>query len=539
MAADTDMTHLSLRRHGLVPALGLCAILAAMATAKYFTLHTTFADLILLVDHLEHLSERGWWPVLFWGHLQPLKIPLAVLHAALPDAARIPALLIGQAVLLALPAAALWRRHGAMGYAAYALAFPLWYIALFDVHIDAVAVPLLFWFAFAEADGRLGRACVPALMLALVKETFALQTVACGLFLLVRHGRRARVAGSALALFGAAYFVLAVGVLLPGLGPSGGGPIGAGAFGWLGGSLGEMLRTILTDPARVLSMMFGEPGKLLYVGALIAAFLGLPLLAPSWWIVALPPLALSLLSTQPNHYGLGHHYTAGLLPPLTMAFCAAWPRVRDCAATLVRPRTATALALCAVLAVHVALSPSPVSRLFWTDKIWSYGWRAYVPTARDAMIRRALDEHIPKSGVTCISAQNTVVWHSLLRAERVVIFPAAAYEAFALPNLQALSERSAFLRRSADAPGHAARTSEVSFHADFVVLDLMRPLYLGDLGCDWRYGVCTDDTVRRGFLAAVERTRQTTTPVFERDGFIILRRRGAPSSPPAGKDTPS
>ena len=40
-----------------------------------------------------------------------------------------------------------------------------------------------------------------------------------------------------------------------------------------------------------------------------------------------------------------------------------------------------------ILFGHIMMSPSPISRLFWSDKVWSYSWRAYVPTERDAMMK--------------------------------------------------------------------------------------------------------------------------------------------------------
>ena len=60
--------------------------------------------------------------------------------------------------------------------------------------------------------------------------------------------------------------------------------------------------------------------------------------------------------------------------------------------------------------------------------------------------------------------------------------------------------------------------------ADYVVLDIKRPWFLLDKGCDWLYGKCTDNKLAKEYLEWVEKTRKIMQVVFERDGFIILQR---------------
>ena len=61
--------------------------------------------------------------------------------------------------------------------------------------------------------------------------------------------------------------------------------------------------------------------------------------------------------------------------------------------------------------------------------------------------------------------------------------------------------------------------------ADFVVLDLKRPWFLVDKGCNWLYGKCEDKKNAKEYLRWVDKTRKLMEIVFEKDGFIILKKR--------------
>lgn len=74
-----------------------------------------------------------------------------------------------------------------------------------------------------------------------------------------------------------------------------------------------------------------------------------------------------------------------------------------------------------ILAGHVIPSPSAISRLFWSDKVWSYSWRAYVPTEREAMMKVAMLKYIPADPDVSVTTQNTVNWYYL--ADRKVYAP--------------------------------------------------------------------------------------------------------------------
>ena len=68
------------------------------------------------------------------------------------------------------------------------------------------------------------------------------------------------------------------------------------------------------------------PKKVIYLIALFGALGFIPLLSPGPLMIALPIIAVSLLSRHEGYYGLGHHYTAGLIAPMIFAFSGGLPR---------------------------------------------------------------------------------------------------------------------------------------------------------------------------------------------------------------------
>lgn len=64
--------------------------------------------------------------------------------------------------------------------------------------------------------------------------------------------------------------------------------------------------------------------------------------------------------------------------------------------------------------------------------------------------------------------------------------------------------------------GHQPQAITHDRYADYVVLDLKRPFFLIDRGCEGRYGECRN---------WVGYTRAHYDAVYQRDGFMILRRR--------------
>lgn len=537
-AADTLPDGPNNRGFGGAVFLGLFAVLAVMACLKYLALHSTVFDLGVFLSNLYSLHKYGEWWRAFLGHAQPLLPLYAQVYRLVPDQAAPLVLLVFQALLLALPALFAAKRHGLLAALAYALYFPVWTNALFDFHLDHLLVPILFAFLAAATSGRFGLALVLGLLPCLVKEPYALTTVCCGAYLAFVAGQRKP--GWWLMGLGGLYFYAATTWFVPFCTADGGLGAQSGAYAWLGGGPGSAIATVLLHPGTTLATMFGVPGKWKYLGFLFGALLFFPIFRPKLLLPALPSLALALLSTQPNYYGWANHYTAGAAGALFFAFCEVLGPVRILARQSGIGVRGFSLALLLLLFTgHVALAPSPLSRLFWTTDNFAFSMEAYEPTARDAAILAEILNSVPRDPAIPVVAQNTLNWGALAERLDYNSFPLGVFTPHPVRDLSGatLADFWKFVRTGQiDLPVR-------SWQAQYVLLDMTRPWFVLDKGCEFQNGSCQDAEVAGEFTALVDRAKAELETVYDQGGFIILRRpqpkpAPAPVPAPAAPETP-
>lgn len=510
---------------------GLFGLLAVMSCFKYLALHSTVFDLGVFLSNLHSLHVAGQWWRAFLGHAQPLLPVYAQVYRLVPDQAAPLVLLTSQALFLALPALLAGRRHGMLAALAYALYFPVWTNGLFDFHLDHLLIPLLYGFLAAATTGRVGLAVLLGLAPALVKEPYALTTVFCGLYLwwVEKHSR----AGITLVVFGALYFYLATSLVVPFCTADNGLGAQSGAYAWLGGSPGTALLTMVSEPGKTLAVVFGVPGKWKYLFFLFGSLLFFPLLRPKLLLPALPSLALALLSTNPSYYGWANHYTAGAAGVLFFAFCQVLGPVRILARQSGAGSNRVVAAIFGVLALaHVMLAPSPVSRLFWTSDSFAFSSAAYEPTARDAAILSEILRSVPQDPTVPVVSQNTLNWGSLAERLDYNSFPLGVFTPHPVRDLSGATWADFWtFVRTRQTPNLPIRTWQPSY----VLLDLTRPWFVLDRGCEFIQGACRDEDVAREFNVYVIKARQELETVYDQGGFLILRRPqpAAPALAPA------
>lgn len=513
--------------------LGLFAVLALMACFKYLALHSTVFDLGVFLSNLYSLHRYGEWWRAFLGHAQPLLPLYAQVYRLVPDQAAPLVLLTLQGLVLALPALLSARRYGMLAALAYALYFPVWTNALFDFHLDHLLIPILFAFLVAATSGRPRLAFVLGLLPCLVKEPYALTTIFCGVYLAFVAGERKP--GWWLMVLGALYFYVATAWIVPYCTADGGLGAASGGYAWLGGGPGTALFTCLMHPLTVLGEMFGVAGKWKYLGFLFGALLFFPLFRPKLLLPAVPALALALLSTQPNYYGWANHYTAGAAGVLFFAFCEVLGPVRILARQSGIGAHQSGLVLFAALAVgHVLLAPSPVSRLFLTTNNFAFSMEAYEPTARDAAILAEILKAVPRDPDMPVVAQNTLNWGALAERLDYNSFPLGVFTPHPVRDLSKASwgDFWKFLRTGkTDLPVR-------SWQAQYVLLDLTRPWFVLDKGCEFQNGACRDKDVAREFSTLVDRAKAELETVYDQGGFLILRRHQPKPVPAPAAPTP-
>ena len=345
------------------------------------------------------------------AHTDVLLAAFAPLWLVWPDPSL---LLVAQAALVALgalPVFWLARKHlgsprAALGFAlAYLLYPPVQWLVLDDFHAVALACPLLLFALWYLDEDRLGAFAVVAVLAVLTKEEVGFVVAGLGLWYALARGRGR--AGIAIAAAGTAVSLLAILAVLPAF--SDGESDFYSRYGEVGGSPGGIVETLVTDPLHVLEVAFDGRG-LGYLARLVAP-LALALLAPLTLVVALPELAINLLSSAPTQTSIHFHYTAGIIPALVAgSIFGAAKVVRR------RPRAATPLAGLAVALALLSgwwLGPLPYPG---GEDLAADAWHV---DAHDRIAERAL-EHVPAGAV--VSASNAPGAH-LSERRRILSFP--------------------------------------------------------------------------------------------------------------------
>ena len=314
----------------VVAAALLATILfGALALLRHWSFHSTASDLAVFDQVLWNtvhgrfmestISLARCEPHSFFGdHFSPALLLLVPAYIVVPHPET---LIVVQTIALALgvwPIYLLARRflptieQRLVWVAAYLLSAPLSFIALYDFHEITLAVAPLGFALYFLATRRTGPMILCLVAALLAKEEVALIGVGFGVALAFQGRWRSStvvIVGSIVA------FVVTLKLVIPAFAE--GAPYQyLGRYASLGRDEGEIARTLLLDPLRVLSVLVsGEIGsKVVFVLSLFGPGLGLALRSKWALIPSLPPLGYLMLSDYGGEHTLHNQYGAPLIP---------------------------------------------------------------------------------------------------------------------------------------------------------------------------------------------------------------------------------
>jgi uncharacterized membrane protein len=314
----------------VVAAALLATILfGALALLRQWSLHSTASDLAVFDQVLWNtvhgrfmestISLARCEPHSFFGdHFSPALLLLVPAYIVFPHTET---LIVVQTIALALgvwPIYLLARRflptseQRLVWVAAYLLSAPLSFIALYDFHEITLAVAPLGFALYFLATRRTVAMVLCLVVALLAKEEVALIGVGFGVALAFQGRWRSStvvIVGSIVA------FVVTLKLVIPAFAE--GAPYQyLGRYASLGRDEGEIARTLLLDPLRVLSVLVsGEIGsKVVFVLSLFGPGLGLALRSKWALIPSLPPLGYLMLSDYGGEHTLHNQYGAPLIP---------------------------------------------------------------------------------------------------------------------------------------------------------------------------------------------------------------------------------
>ena len=370
-----------------------------------------------LFDQWLWLISRGLPPYstgvgvhLLGDHAAVLLYPLAALYLVAPD---VRVLLIVQSLVVGIGGLTLYRIGcirgsawmGALVAGAYLIHPSTHNMALFHFHPDALAataVLVILWGIEQHNPAVIGAA---AIAVCAAKENFAITTGWLGAWLFVRGERRW---GSALILGSLAWFSLAAFLIQP---AHNGQPqsVFAVRFAHYGATPRDIILTILQRPDLLILDLL-QPENLRYLTLVLAPIGMLPFLSPSRAVLAMPALALNMLSNYDAQRALVFHYDALTVALLSYAgldaAIAIQHRLRELRISLL------ACTLCLTLGATWTASAVPL-------RIQD----AWFPPARDvelSFVRHYILARIPRD--SAVSASQALHPH-LTHRRQAFVFP--------------------------------------------------------------------------------------------------------------------
>jgi uncharacterized membrane protein len=341
-----------------VIALAVFVAYDTISVFRYLRLDPGSWDLGIFTEYVKQIAHarapvvsiRGSGFNLLGDHFQPIVGLLAPFFRVFPTPET---LLVAQALLTAVSVIPVcraaqellgtWASRG-IGLA-YGFSWGLQQMVNFDFHEIAFAVPLLAFSLSALVRRRLRPAVLWALPLVFVKEDQGFTVAAIGLVIagsglaMLRAARRSAAAGgpgrdpasepepaawiragALLAVWGLAWSVLAIIVIIPHFNPAHHYPY------WNdGGVVGPGGHPSVSALAHQLVQAGHEKLWTTFLILLPVAFLALrsPLV-----LIALPSLALRFISTNPYFWGTGWHYDATVMPIVFLAAVDGMARFR-------------------------------------------------------------------------------------------------------------------------------------------------------------------------------------------------------------------
>ncbi|KAB0666526.1 DUF2079 domain-containing protein [Oryzomonas japonica] len=247
--------------------------------------------------------------------------------------------------------------------------------AAWDFHPVTIAVPFIATalLAVEKKNFRLLMFC--CFWLLLLQEQFGI-TVAC--FGALWWFRQGDWKGSFLLVsIGLLHTILVLGFIMPTLSPSGihSMIVDPGAkdsrYGWLGGSLSEIVGNIAFHPIRMLHTMITVHGTIRYIVFLSLPLLGLFLAAPFWLLPAIADFLANTLSANPMPRAITSYHSVTLVPILTVSAVYGAKRIATLfAKSFSVPITNWILLATAVLGYELAPLPLPGAINFWRPVQW-------------------------------------------------------------------------------------------------------------------------------------------------------------------------
>jgi uncharacterized membrane protein len=313
------------------------AIFSYLAFLKYISFSFHDIDLAIINQTFWNTAHGHFIPtgpgestILNGGHIFLIILMLTPLYAVIPHPLT---LLVLQSLALGLGAWAIFllarnvlNLSVATLFAAAYLIYPaLNYVNLYEFHVIALATPLLLFMFYFYYKNQWGAFLLFMFLALACREDVAISIFAIGVFILIQSlSRKGDTKKRAFKwwllplVVSIAWFIVSIKIIQPYFRPESPPQANtmAGALGyysWLGGSVLEIVQTIIFHPGKVLEGIFIKQ-KLLYLFHLFVPVAFLSLFSPTGLVMNLISLSEGLLSERFTHYSIRYQYSSLITP---------------------------------------------------------------------------------------------------------------------------------------------------------------------------------------------------------------------------------
>jgi len=283
-----------------------------------------------IFDQGVYLISQGLLPIssftdfhILADHAAFILYPLSIFYKIYPD---IHWLLLIQAVALAsgaIPVYKLALQQGASNNQGYLLSLiyvlsPLIFNAnLFDFHPDVIAVPFFLWSVLFARTSKILLFFLALVMILSCKAVFAITVAAMGIWLALFEKRK--LMGLIAILVGIVWLIIATQILIPLIGGESASTVRhIGRYASLGNSYSAILINLFLKPHLFINKIFSID-SFVYLLLLFTPFIWfLKNVNLSPLLVAIPTIAMSILSDDPAQRYLANQYPLPVLPFLML-----------------------------------------------------------------------------------------------------------------------------------------------------------------------------------------------------------------------------
>lgn len=507
----------------------LLLTLIILVFIRIYSGSTYIADLGFFLNNFSNVTDQ--WQRAFYGHVQPLMLLIGIVYEYIPINLSAYFLIAIQTIGILFGCHLVYKNFGHVPGIVMLLYTPLWSVSLFDFHLDFLLIPLLALFFIYIKNNEIVKAFFTVILIMFVKEPYALEAIGCGIYMIIYGSNnlrifsninRLKICGFFTIILGFIFFSINMNIVVPSFSMGVESfAISGDAYSWMGSGYLDIIIYILSSPIEIFLKIITNYAKLKYLFILFGSLAFIPLLNPLPIVICLPILLISLLSNNPGYYDYTAHYSAGLIIPLIVSFSGGLKKINEFNITRYNMKILYLVIAFTILMTHIIFGFSPISRLFWSEKIDRFNFRNYINNSRNEMIYKQTLLNIPNNRNLIVSAQNNINNSYLAHRSHLILYPMGVFGPYKYPDWG----RGNFLSKINYYLEFKKNNNLIqNLYADYVLIDLKKNKYLGDKSCIFIYNKCTDLILENEFNESLELIKLKYKEIYSNDGFIIYKR---------------